>query len=209
MVHRQTFLPALLPAAVTVVLAALPAPTQQTLPQPGGKIISPSGKKPTTLPGIQVYPPPATQPPATQPAPTTGAKPSLEPVAETKLLMEGLAHTNFRGLERQLKQKPEDVQAWTFARGQALLIAETGNLLMLRPPKGQGQTIWFDHAMQLRQTATNLAQATAGQDFSTSRKLLVNLANRCNACHQSFRVPVEIVPFEQKQDQGSGTGNRD
>ena len=40
-------------------------------------------------------------------------------------------------IERLLSQKPADVQSWTFARGQALLIAETGNLLMLRPPKGE------------------------------------------------------------------------
>src|SRR4051794_33113135 len=57
--------------------------------------------------------------------------PKLEPVAETRLLMEGLAHANFRGIERILKEKPAEAQAWTFVRGQALLIAETANLLML------------------------------------------------------------------------------
>src|SRR5437016_6311219 len=73
--------------------------------------------------------------------PPLGAKitPKLEPVAETKLIMEGLLHANFRGLERLLNQKAPDAQAWKFARGQALLVAEGGNLLMLRPPKNQGQ----------------------------------------------------------------------
>ena len=80
-----------------------------------------------------------------QQSPPVGTKvePKLVPVAETRLLMEGLAHSNFRGLERILKQKPADDKAWTFARGQALLIAETGNLLMLRPPKNAGEAIWF------------------------------------------------------------------
>src|SRR5207247_369538 len=68
--------------------------------------------------------------------------PRLEAVAETKLLMEGLNQANFRGLENLLKQKPADLEAWTFARGQALLIAETGNLLLLRPPRNQGQAAW-------------------------------------------------------------------
>jgi hypothetical protein len=114
--------------------------------------------------------------------------------------MEGLALANFRGLERLLQQKPADPQSWTFARGQALLIAETANLLMLRPPKGkgQGQDAWFDHATKLRQAGTDLAQATTNQDFVQSRQLLVSLANRCNACHTTFRVPVEITPFAQK-----------
>ena len=76
-----------------------------------------------------------------QPAPKVA--PKLEPVAETKLLMEGLAHANFKGLERILTQKPADAQTWTFARGQALLVAETANLLMMRPPQKEGQSVGF------------------------------------------------------------------
>ena len=71
------------------------------------------------------------------PPSSTRLTPKLEAVAETRLLMEGLAQANFRGLERLLAEKPGEVKTWTFARGQALLIAETGNLLMLRPPKAQ------------------------------------------------------------------------
>lgn len=121
--------------------------------------------------------------------------PRLEPVAETKLLMEGLAHANFRGLERQLRQRPAELQNWTFVRGQALLIAETANLLMLRPPRNQGQPVWFERAASLRDTARNLARAAAAQDFHRCRSLLVALANICNRCHTSFRIPTEIVPF--------------
>src|SRR5439155_9804511 len=58
--------------------------------------------------------------------------PKPEPIADTRLLMEALNQANFRGLERLLKNQPADMDAWTFARGQALVIAETGNLLMLR-----------------------------------------------------------------------------
>src|SRR5687768_5443187 len=86
-----------------------------------------------------------------QNAGTARVTPKLEPVAETRLLMEGLAHSNFRGLERNLTKNPIDDQSWVYARGQALLIAETGNLLMLRPPKTSGaQPIWFGHSMDLR-----------------------------------------------------------
>src|SRR5262245_38183332 len=88
--------------------------------------------------------------PAAPQAPPTAKKvsPRLDPIAETKLLMEGLAHPNFRGLDKLLSQKTDEAQAWTFGRGQALLIAETANLLMLRPPRGQGQPAWFERAME-------------------------------------------------------------
>ena len=123
--------------------------------------------------------------------------PKLEPIAETRLLMEGLAHANFRGLERNLTKKPIDDPSWLFARGQALLIAETANLLMLRPPKNQGETLWFERAMEMRSQAQRLAQVLAKKDIEGSKAGMQQLANSCNRCHQSFRVPIDIAPFQQ------------
>ena len=40
--------------------------------------------------------------------------PRLEPFAETKLVMEGLALANFRGLEKILAQKPQENQGLDF-----------------------------------------------------------------------------------------------
>jgi cytochrome c553 len=131
---------------------------------------------------------------------TVKNQPKLEAIAETRLLMEGLAHANFRGIERLLQEKPADGKAWTFARGQALLIAETGNLLMLRPPKSKGQAMWFDRAVELRSSAQQLAKTVATQDLEKSRAGLLNLATSCNRCHQAFGVKVEISPFAQKLD---------
>jgi hypothetical protein len=125
--------------------------------------------------------------------------PKLEPVAETRLLMEGLAHANFRGIERHLTPKPADAEAWTFARGQALLIAETANLLMLRPPKNKGETVWFERTMDLRNKAMSLSQQLAKKDLQRSRVGLQQLADSCNRCHQSFRVPIDITPFQQPE----------
>ena len=131
----------------------------------------------------------------------TGGKivPKLEPVAETKLLMEGLAHANFRGLERNLTKNPIDDQSWTFARGQALLIAETANLLMLRPPRNKGETSWMERSMDLRAQATQLAGHLAKKDVERSKAGMQALASSCMRCHQAFRVPVEIVPFQQPE----------
>jgi hypothetical protein len=123
--------------------------------------------------------------------------PRLEPIAETRLIMEGIAHTNFRGLERLLTERPSELKAWQFARGQALLLAETANLLMLRPPKNQGQPIWFERAMALRDTSRELAQAVGARDYERGKSGLLKVAAVCNSCHQSFRVDVQITPFAQ------------
>jgi hypothetical protein len=131
-----------------------------------------------------------------QPTPTEKFVPRLEAVAETRLLMEGLNQTNFRGLENLLKQRPDTIDAWTFGRGQALLIAETGNLLLLRPPKNQGRDLWQMRATELRESATALAKTMARRDFEASRTALTQLATSCNRCHQSFQVTVRVAPFK-------------
>jgi hypothetical protein len=133
--------------------------------------------------------------PQTAPAPRAGFVPRLEAVAETKLLMEGVAHSNLRGLEGLLKQRPADLDAWVFARGQALLIAETGNLLLLRPPRNEGRDTWQMRATDLRESATSLARLLAARDYERSRAALVGLAGVCNRCHQTFQVPVRLNPF--------------
>ncbi|HJZ58551.1 MAG TPA: cytochrome c [Gemmataceae bacterium] len=134
--------------------------------------------------------------PVGQSQPNKKAAPKLEAVAETKLLMAGLADPNLKGLGQLLKAKPKDAEGWTFARGQALLVAETGNLLMLRPPKGRdAQDSWMALSAELRDNATTLARTTAAKDYVQSRAALATTANTCNRCHQTFRVGVRVNPF--------------
>jgi cytochrome c556 len=137
---------------------------------------------------------------AAAPAPAKPAQPRLEAVAETRLLMDGLAQANFRGLEKMLKDKPADADAWGYTRGQALLIAETGNLLLLRPPRNQGQEAWMDRSTALRDAAKSLAKACGNRDYEASRAAFGDVANACNRCHQTFRISVRIVPFAQPAD---------
>ena len=151
---------------------------------------------------LAVAAPALTQPKGKPAAPAAPPRPApkREPVAETRLLMEGLNLSNFRGLERLLKDKPADVEAWTFIRGQALLIAETGNLLLLRPPRNQGRDTWMKEAMDMRQAAGTLARQLGGRDYERSKVALAELRVACNHCHQTFRVPVKVAPPAAARD---------
>ena len=117
-----------------------------------------------------------------------------ERVKMHQLLMEGLAHSNYRSVSRLLKAKPTDVDTWVFARGQAILIAETGNLLLLRPPKNTGRDTWMRLASEMRTQATALARSTGGRDYARSKAALTNLTTSCNRCHQTFRVAAKVAP---------------
>lgn len=129
------------------------------------------------------------QPPA---KPTAKPKPKFEVVAETRLLMEALVGANYRGVGRQLAQPRLEDQAWIFVRGQALLIAESGNLLLMRPPKSGGTDEWMELATELRDRGTKLAKATQDKDAARSRAALSDLTTTCNRCHKLFNVPVPV-----------------
>ena len=121
-------------------------------------------------------------------------KPKFEVIAETRLLMDGLNQANYRGLAKLLKQKPTDGATWTFIRGQASLIAETGNLLLLRPPRSGGADAWNQDAMDLRTAAASLARKAGNRDYEASVAGLRKVASVCNRCHATFRVATRIGP---------------
>jgi hypothetical protein len=136
--------------------------------------------------------------------------PKFEALAETTLLMDGLAHSNYLALEKHLEGKgPRDGDTWTFARGQALLIGETGNLLLLRPPRNEGRDTWMRRAMDMRQSAADLAKRLANRDLLRSRDAMLDLANKCNNCHQTFRVPTRIGPNKELPPPGAKSDGRD
>lgn len=203
-----------LSAAVLVMLAGKPAATQpvplpKVPPLPGP--LDPFGRPDPFAPARPPQPPaqpqrpvqpvqPAqlqrpAQPKPAQPNPAR-PQPRLDPVAETKLLMEGLLDANLRGLSNTFRQPPADVQTWLFGRGQALLIAESANLLMLRPPRGTAsQAEWMERSTELREAAVRLAQSAAAQNYVRSRTGLAEVAIACNRCHQRFQVNVKVNPF--------------
>jgi hypothetical protein len=128
---------------------------------------------------------------AAQPPPNPRVLPRPEKVAETRLLMDALNQTNFEGLERLLHEKPATTDAWIFLRGQALLIAECGNLLMIRPPT-VGRAVWLDRCADLRTAAARVARAAADRDYFRAKNLVGELATSCNRCHDTFRIKVRI-----------------
>jgi hypothetical protein len=132
--------------------------------------------------------------------PVPAFTPKFEVVGETRLLMEGLAHSNYQSLNKLLREKPPDLETWVFARGQAILIAETGNLLLLRPPRNTGRDTWMKLAMSMRAEAADVARSAGNRDFTGASTALRRLTDSCNRCHTTFRVPVKVGPKQAAPD---------
>ena len=66
-------------------------------------------------------------------------------------------------------------------------------------PRNEGEPIWFQRATEFRTAAVQLA-GSMGQSRITNAAgpTWSALAGTCNRCHQSFRIRVQIKPFDDQ-----------
>jgi hypothetical protein len=125
-------------------------------------------------------------------------QPRLVPLADVRVLMDGINWPNFVALQQELKRRPRDERGWLSVHDHALLIAENGNLLLLRPPAKKAGG-WTDHAMALRSGAARLAQAAGDRNPERCRLGLLELVRTCDRCHDTYQTGVQIVRWLQQQ----------
>ena len=91
----------------------------------------------------------------------------------------------FEQLKASLQQAPADRKSWVPVKANALVLAEAGNLLMLRGPE-EHQQQWDALAVDLRDHGQTLYQAAKKRDYAVAREAYVTFVAKCNACHEKF-----------------------
>ena len=91
----------------------------------------------------------------------------------------------FHELKKSLAAPPKDKRAWVPVKANSLILAENGNLLMLRGPD-EGKAAWNQLSVELRDQGKLLYQAAKKRDFETARRHYEVFVSKCNACHQKF-----------------------
>ena len=56
----------------------------------------------------------------------------------------------------------------------------------------------FSGPANFASAAVQLANSLGLKDFERSRANLLGVAGTCNRCHQTFRIPVQIKPFDDQ-----------
>ncbi len=126
----------------------------------------------------------------------TLSRPVPVAVAPVRLLMDTINAPAFRGVDRVLRARPTDDRTWNLIAEQALLVAENGNLLLLRPPRGKHGGDWLDRATELRLRAVHLSEAATAHDYDATRKAMVALGGACSQCHKQFHIPIAVAAFK-------------
>ena len=121
-----------------------------------------------------------------QAAPAADQKETTEPVeSDMHEFMEYVFQPTFKRLKPALAAAPADNQGWKAIKADSLILAEGGNLLLIRQPKDDTAD-WVRHSVQVRDFGGQLYRAAKAKDYTAARKHYEAMVQNCNACHQQF-----------------------
>ncbi|MEQ9408886.1 MAG: hypothetical protein RIK87_14210 [Fuerstiella sp.] len=99
--------------------------------------------------------------------------------------MEYVFQPTYRRLKVSMAEEPTDNAGWKAIKSDALILAESCNLLFLRQPE-EDAADWTRHAAASRDTGAALYQAARGKKFKAAREAWTSMLTSCNACHRQF-----------------------
>lgn len=121
-----------------------------------------------------------------QAAPPVGTSDAAEPVEpDMHEFMEYVFQPTFKRLKPAMANAPADNQGWKAIKADALILAEGGNLLLIRQPK-ENATDWAKHSVQVRDCGGQMYRAAQAKDYINARKHYESMVQNCNACHRQF-----------------------
>ncbi|WDI44002.1 hypothetical protein [Bremerella sp. P1] len=129
----------------------------------------------TFAPGVQTI---AAAPPASTDAPTP-----VEP--DMHEFMEYVFQPTFKQLKPVMAQAPENNQGWKAMKAGSLILAEGGNLLLIRQPEKDAAD-WNKHSTEVRDFGGKFYRAAQAKDFENASANYKSMVQSCNACHHQF-----------------------
>ena len=109
--------------------------------------------------------------------------PAFQPVASVLQLMEAMVVPSSEALFDAGDNPPKDDQGWVTLRNSAVILAESGNLLMMRP-KDNGD--WMKYSRMLVDAGILAVKATEAKDLSKFDDVADQATKACEMCHNQY-----------------------
>lgn len=106
--------------------------------------------------------------------------------------MEYVFQPTYKRLKVTMAVKPESNAGWKAMKSDALILAESCNLLFPRTPDEDGAD-WKKHSVASRTTGAELYQAARAKDFDKATGAYRLMIKSCNACHRQFENGKHIL----------------
>lgn len=99
--------------------------------------------------------------------------------------MEYVFQPTYKRLKVSMATSEKDNGTWKSIKSDSLILAEGGNLLLIRGPESDAQD-WNKHATTIRDFGGQLYRAAKKKDDTESQKVYRLMIQNCNDCHQQF-----------------------
>jgi hypothetical protein len=114
------------------------------------------------------------------------AEPKLVPVDRSMHeFMEYFFQPTYQRLKPVMAAAPSANAGWKAIKSDSLILAEGGNLLLLRTSL-KDPAKWNEYSVAVRDSAGQLYKAARKKDFDASRKSYEQMLTNCNSCHKQF-----------------------
>jgi hypothetical protein len=112
--------------------------------------------------------------------------PSYEPVGNVSQLMIAIIYPTSDALFYIERSPPKTEVEWNGIRNQALMLAESGNLLMM-PGRARDQENWAKDSKLMIDAARDAYKAALAKDMNGVLAQSDRLIASCVACHKQYR----------------------
>ena len=112
--------------------------------------------------------------------------PSFQNVGNMSQLMVNIIYPTSDALFYIERSPPKTEAEWNLIRNQALMLAESGNLLMM-PGRARDQGAWIKDSKAMIEVAAAAFKAAQAKDMNAILALSDQLSESCIACHKQYR----------------------
>lgn len=91
----------------------------------------------------------------------------------------------YKRLKPLMAAAPADNTGWKGIKGESMVLAEGGNLLLGRLPE-KDAAAWAELSVAVRDAGGQLYAAAKKKDFPAAKTHYEAMLKKCNACHQQF-----------------------
>ncbi|MBV9771370.1 MAG: cytochrome c [Bryobacterales bacterium] len=119
-------------------------------------------------------------------AATAQAPASFTPVGNVSQLMIDIIYPTSDAIFYVDRDPPKNQKEWNDLRGQALMLAESGNLLMM-DGRARDQGNWIKDSKMMIDAGAAAFKAAQAKDLDGIKALNDSLTAACVTCHQQYR----------------------
>jgi cytochrome c553 len=112
--------------------------------------------------------------------------PTFQPVGTTLQLMKGIVIPSSDVIFNIPNQAPKDDKEWAVVQNSALMLAESGNLLMV-PGRAKDNGEWMKDSRALVDAGAAALKAANAKDVNKLSDLGDDILTACETCHKKYK----------------------